>query len=163
MALWQGGSEKFAINIGGLIWDKLARATIRRQNAYREGSAMFKRRLVRWGLGASLVLLAALGAWLWFAPCGTGEYRHSPDGRFTAEVWNLTAGTLLYGHQSYIEVRVVDAGSGQEVWRVVCWHAPEAEVPDYGDRGQRFIRWAANSSSVTIPVDGGKQLVLAVP
>ena len=47
--------------------------------------------------------------------------------------------------------------------RVVHPHPAGAAVPDYTTRGQRFIEWAADSSSVTVPVARGRRLVLAVP
>jgi hypothetical protein len=62
-----------------------------------------------------VVLPAALAAWLWFAPSGSGEFRNSPDGRFTAHASNMSVGTLTGGRDHYIEVRIVGAGTGREV------------------------------------------------
>jgi hypothetical protein len=111
----------------------------------------------------AVVLLVAVAGWLWFGPSGTGEFRHSPDGRYTAHASNLSAGTLTGGRDWYIEVRVVEQASGREVWRVVHRHPAGADVPDYGSRAGRFITWAADSSAVTVPDAGGRELVLAVP
>lgn len=112
---------------------------------------------------AGVVILLAAAAWLWFVPTGTGEYRHSPDGRHTALVSNLSTGTFTGGRDRYIEVRLVEQASGREVWRVVHRHPAGADVPDYGRRDERFITWAADSSAVTVPVGGGRELVLAIP
>ena len=86
-----------------------------------------------------------------------------PSTESLAQAMNMSAGTLLRGRDWYVEVRVVEQASGWEVWRVVRRHPAGADVPDYGSRGRRFITWAADSSSVTVPVGGGEQLVLAVP
>ena len=123
---------------------------------------MSRRTAIRLAVAAVVLLVAAAG-WLWFAPSGTGEFRHSPDGRYTAHAMNMSTGTLLGGRDRYIKVRVVEESSGREVWRVVRRHPAGADVPDYGSRAERFITWAADSSAVTVPVAGGRELVLAVP
>jgi len=111
----------------------------------------------------AVVLLIALAGWAWFAPSGAGEFRHSPDGQFTAHAMNMSAGTLTGGWDHYNEVRVVEEGSGREVWRLVRRYPPGADVPDYRSRAGRLITWATDSSSVAVPIGGGQQLVLAVP
>lgn len=57
---------------------------------------------------AAVVLLLAIAGWLWFAPTGTGEFRHSPDGRYTAHACNMSTGTVLGGRDWYIEVQVIE-------------------------------------------------------
>ncbi|MDB5311321.1 MAG: hypothetical protein JWO38_5523 [Gemmataceae bacterium] len=113
-------------------------------------------------LATAVALPALLLAWLWFGPTGTGEFRHSPDGRYTAHASNMSAATVLGGRDRYIEVRVVEESSGREVRRVVHRNPAGADVPDYGSRAGQFITWAEDSS-VTIPVAAGRQLLLAVP
>jgi hypothetical protein len=75
----------------------------------------------------------------------------------------MSRGKLLGGREQYIELRVVEVATGREVWRVVYCHPPEAEVPDYCLRGVRFVTWAADSSAVTIPIAGGREMTFAVP
>ena len=101
---------------------------------------------------------------LWFGPSGTGEWKNSPDGRFTAHAGNMSRGTVFAGRVRYIELSVVENTTGHEVWRVRVQHAGDAKVPDYGDRSQEpFIRWARDSTSVTIPVEGDRQVTLPMP
>jgi hypothetical protein len=76
---------------------------------------------------------------------------------------NMTARTLLRGHDHYVELKVVDTATGCEVWHVIHHHPPDADVPDYGMRGVKFINWADDSSSVTIPVGKGQKMTFAVP
>ena len=121
------------------------------------------RRGAYWLIITTVGILLTVAAWLWFAPSGTGEYLRSPDGRFTAHVSNLSAGTWAGSREQYIQVRIVEEASDREVWRVVRPHSALATVPDYGSRADRFLVWAADSSSVTVPVGGGQQLILPVP
>ena len=116
---------------------------------------------VRITVAVAAILVVVVG-WLWFGPCGTGEFRHSPDGRFTAHAMNMTTGTITGGRERHIKIRVVEDSSGREVWRIVQGYTAEADVPDYGTRGKRSIAWATDSSSVTVPVADGRELVLPV-
>ena len=122
---------------------------------------MVRRMVVRITVAVAAILVVVAG-WLWFFPSGTGEFRHSPDGRFTAHATNMTTGTITGGRDRYIKIRVVEDSSGREVWRIVQGHTAEADVPDYGTRGKRFIAWAPDSSSVTVPVADGRELALPV-
>ena len=124
---------------------------------------MSRRTLFRLSI-VSLVIVLGLAGWLWFSsPFGTGEYRHSPDGRYTAHASNLSCGTIRGEREWYIEIRVVEELSGLDVWKIIQSHSSGAEVPDYGNRERKFIVWSADSGSVTVPVANGKELVLAVP
>ncbi|CAN5872304.1 hypothetical protein BH24DEI2_BH24DEI2_15010 [soil metagenome] len=116
--------------------------------------------LVATGFGA---LLAVALAWLWFVPSGSGEFQVSPDARFTAHASNLSRGTLTGGRNQYVQVWVTENGSGREVWRVVRRPPAGTEVPVFENRDERFITWAADSSSVAVPLDGGHRLALEVP
>jgi hypothetical protein len=122
-----------------------------------------KLRLVAAAIAIVVAITGVLLAWLWFGASGAGEFRSSPDGRFTAHAMNMSTGTFSGGRHHYIEVRVVEETSRVEVWRVIRHHAHGVDVPDYGNRGRRFITWAADSSAVTVPVVGGRELVLPVP
>ena len=120
-------------------------------------------RRVCWLIAGSVGLFVAAAVWMWFGSVGTGEFRTSPDGRFIAHVSNLSTGTWAGDREHYIEVRVEEAGSGREVWRVVRSLPAGAAVPDYGDRATRFLVWADDSSAVTVPMGDSQPLVLAVP
>lgn len=109
------------------------------------------------------MLTAALGFWFWYQPSGTGEYCRSPDGRFKADASNLHRPTLLGSYEHWIEIRVTEEATEREVWRVVYRHPLGADVPDYGSRSARFIKWSADSSAVTIPVAGEQTMTFAVP
>jgi hypothetical protein len=126
------------------------------------GADMSRKTIVRLAV-ATVVLRITAAAWLWFSPSGSGEFRDSPDFRYTAHAYNMSSGTITGGRKTYIEIRVVEKDSGRELWRV--FHRPPvgADAPDYGSRGMRFVIWAGDSSRVTVPVAGGRELVLAVP
>lgn len=77
---------------------------------------------------------------------------------------NLNRGTFLSGRIDYLQLTVVESTTGHEVWRINQYPPANAEVPDYGDRSQdRFIVWAPDSSSVTIPVVNGQKITLPIP
>ena len=111
---------------------------------------------------AFLLILTVLSS-LWFGPSGTGEFRNSPNGRYTAHASNMSTGTLTGGRDWFIEITVVEESSGREVWRIVRRHQAEAEVPEYGNRAGRYVTWAPDSSTVTVPIEAGQSLVLNVP
>ena len=117
-------------------------------------------------IGVALVLMLLVGGWYWLTPKGTGEFRTSPDGRFTARASNMSTASPFGSPRRYIKIEVVEASSGREVWRIVHRFSAEADltdVPDYGSQAEKFLLWSADSSSVTVPVDGGRRLVLNVP
>ncbi len=120
-------------------------------------------RLLWVGLASGAMLILGFAGNLWFSPSGTGEYRRSPDGRFTAHAFNMTRGTFISGRVAYIELLVIESTSEREIWRTHYFHHAD-DVPSYGDRSQApFIRWAADSSSVVIPVGGGRQITIPLP
>jgi hypothetical protein len=60
-----------------------------------------------------LGLLIAMGVlfmseWVWTRPDGVGEYRESPDGRWTAHVSELSRGTIWGGRRLYLELLLID-------------------------------------------------------
>ncbi len=108
-------------------------------------------------IASSLLLLM----WLWFQPDGTGEYRTSPDGRYTASVGNYVRDTL-HGRESYVEMTVEEVATKSTVWRIE-YAARKGEAPDYGDRSHApFISWAADSSTVAFPVGRDRDIVVPV-
>lgn len=99
--------------------------------------------------------------WLWFQPDGTGEYRTSLDGRYTASIGNYVRGTL-HGRESYVEMTVEEVATKTVVWRIE-YAARKDEAPDDGDRSHApFISWASDSSTVAFPVGGDRDIVVSV-
>lgn len=109
---------------------------------------------------AAIVLVAG---WGWFSPSGTGEYADSPDGRYTAHASNLRRGTWLHGRVSYIELKVVEQSTGNTVWRAERYLPNEVRTPEFGDRSKKFIVWARDSRSVSVPVGDASDLAWAAP
>jgi hypothetical protein len=109
-------------------------------------------------------LVIALAAAIWFLPFSTGEHRISPDGRYEANAYNVNQGTFFSGRVDFIRLTVLESKTNREVWRADYYHEPGAKVPDYADRSHNpFIEWAADSSSVSIPLENGRQVKLALP
>ncbi len=111
--------------------------------------------------GISFALVLALGVTAWLVPFGTGEYRRSPDDRYTAHAGNMTRGTLDGRRVRYIELKLVRNSDEATVWSEEIVTSGSASIPSYGDRSQRFIRWLPDSSSFQVPVQDG--LVRKVP
>lgn len=115
-------------------------------------------------IACSLIVLVLIGLlWLWFAPSGTGEYADSPDKRYRAFASNMSRGTWFHGREEYILVDIVDSTTGREVWRAERFPLPGETPPEYGDRSKKFIKWSADSKSVSIPVGGAADSVWVVP
>jgi hypothetical protein len=108
------------------------------------------------------ILLVSLTGVLWFGPSGTGEYKESPDGRYTAHAAKMTRGTWLDGRREYLELEVIESSTQRVLWQVE-YHPQPGDAPDYGDRSQRFITWTADSSSVRFPIGSDEQITLPVP
>lgn len=126
-------------------------------------SRRFWLRLVILAASLLIILPVSLTACLWFIGSGSGEGRESPDGRYEANAYNMSTGTLTGGREHYIKIFVIEKSSGRMTWRLVYGHDAAAAVPAYGQRGVRFVEWSADSKSVTIPVANGQKMVLAVP
>jgi hypothetical protein len=126
---------------------------------------MFRQIKYRWFIAAvSLVVVSVIVfANLWSGPLDTGEFRDSPNDRFTAAAMNRSHLTWRGQRERYLEVTIVEKTSQRSVWRATYHHLKTANVPDYGRRGKRFIMWADDSTSVTVPIQDGRQLVLAIP
>jgi hypothetical protein len=115
------------------------------------------------GAGVAAVLVTSvLAGLLWFTETGSGEVRRSPDGRFDAHANNMSRGTLWGTREEWVDIRVTEQATGREVWRVRRNPAP-GTAPDYGMRGARSVEWAADSSAVTVDIDGGQKLTFPVP
>jgi hypothetical protein len=126
---------------------------------------MFRQVKYRWFIAAIplVVISIIVFANLWSGPLDTGEVRDSPNDRFTAAAMNRSHLTWRGQREQYLEVTIVEKTSQRSVWHATYHHLKTANVPDYGRRGERFIMWAADSASVTVPVQDGRQLVLAIP
>ncbi|CAN5369393.1 hypothetical protein BH10PLA1_BH10PLA1_21830 [soil metagenome] len=109
---------------------------------------------------AAVMFVAGL---VWFSPSGTGEYADSPDGRYTAHASNLRRGTWLQGRVSYTKIEIVERSTGKTVWKADRYPFATEVPPDFGDRSKKFIVWAPDSRSVSIPVEGATDSVWAVP
>jgi hypothetical protein len=107
------------------------------------------------------VIMIAAG--FWFSPSGTGEFQKSPDGKFTANASNMSAGTWFHGRDRYIKLSVVESATEREVWQIQYRDKLGAKVPDYSIRGKHFINWAKDSSSVTIPTSDDRKVTLNLP
>jgi hypothetical protein len=121
----------------------------------------YRRRIIVGAVIAAMVLVG-IACGLWFAPIGSGEYKTSPDGRYTAEVSNETCGTWLHGRMQYVRVDVTESSSGRALFGLDYFPAKGVVVPDYEDREQKYIQWQPDSSAVAIPIDSGKSIVLPV-
>jgi hypothetical protein len=110
-----------------------------------------------------LLVVGGLAALFWFSPAGTGEYRPSPDGAWTAHVSSFTRGTWSLEREHYIELKLVRALSNETVWRREHAVTPDDEVPPYGSRERRFISWADDSRSFEVPLPGGERAKVRVP
>jgi hypothetical protein len=112
-------------------------------------------------LGVSVIILVA--ALFWFGPSGTGEYADSPDGKYRASVFRLRRGTIFHGRIEYIHIEITESSTGQAIWTANRYVLPGEAAPDYGERGRKFLVWAANSRSLTVPVVDANNAVFIVP
>jgi hypothetical protein len=111
----------------------------------------------------TVALTLAVVIWLWTRPNGPGEYRTSPDGKWTAHASNLSRGTIRGDRISYLEIRLVNASSGVQLARHEVRYGRHDQAPDYGDRSQTFITWATNSTHFTVGTTNGATLVVKAP
>jgi hypothetical protein len=107
--------------------------------------------------------IAFIAGWAWFLPSGTGEYLDSPDGRYTAHASTLNHGTWLLGRVNYIEIKVVEKSSHRTVWKAERYAMPNEVQPTFGDRSKKFIVWAPDSRSVSIPISSVATSTWAAP
>ena len=117
----------------------------------------------QWIAAISLCAVMLVAAWLWFSSSGTGEYADSPDGRYHVSVSSLNRGTWLHGRINYVEVKITENATGATVWESRRLMLPGETAPEYSDRSKKFITWAPDSRSLSVPVGGPKDAVFAVP
>ena len=90
-------------------------------------------------------------------PMGGGQYRESPDKKFTASAWSMTDRFFLGGERRYYEFEI-ESGPRQQVRRIVIDEPSEGMI-DWREEGS--IEWAADSSAVAFRFKGS-QLILNV-
>jgi hypothetical protein len=124
---------------------------------------MIRRKVYRFVGIAVIVGLIVILVVLWTSPSGMGDYRVSPNGKYTAHAMNMSTGAFLGKPSRYIEISVEETSTHREIWRIIHHPSDNAKVPDYGIRGIKFVEWAADSGSVTIPIASDDKLVLSIP
>jgi hypothetical protein len=117
----------------------------------------------QWIIGLIVATVVLVAGQVWFSPSGTGEYAHSPDDRYTAHASNLRRGTWLHGRVSYIEIKIVEKLTDNTVWKAERYPLSNELPPQYGDRRKKFIVWAPDSHSVTVPVGSATDSIWRVP
>jgi hypothetical protein len=117
----------------------------------------------RWRRMTFCLLIAAIAAWGWFAPSGTGECADSPDGRYRACASNNHRGTWLHGRVASIDVEIVENATGNLIWKARRFPLATETPPAFDDRSKKFIHWSPDSRSVSVPVGGSTDAVWAVP
>jgi hypothetical protein len=83
-------------------------------------------------------------------PMGEGQYKESPDKRFTAQASSLVDRRYFGGERRYYEF-TIEAGNRQRVRRIVIDEPPEGMM---GWRSDGAISWAADGSAVTFSFKG---------
>jgi hypothetical protein len=95
---------------------------------------------------------------------GPVEYARSPNGNYTANATNMKRGRLLRETVEYIQLQIIENATRRVVWNAEYQFPTGAPVPDYGMRGHpTFISWTADSSAVSIPVNGDRSISLILP
>jgi len=74
----------------------------------------------------------------------------------------ITRGSLRSKIQT-VELRIDEKSTGDEVWILRHTVRNEKGIPDYGDRSERFIEWAADSLSVTFPIGEHRKITIPLP
>ena len=94
-------------------------------------------------------------------PLGSGQYDLSPDGRFEARASNMTDKSFWGGQRHYYQFEIIDVTTKERL-RTVTMGFPDGE-PAVVYRGPKVIKWAADSSSVTIPIGQDLELTIEMP
>lgn len=92
-------------------------------------------------------------------PMGGGQYKESPDKRFTAHASSLTDRSFFGGERRYYEFSI-EAGPRQRVRRLVIDEPPEGMI-DWRDEGT--IQWATDGSTVTYNFKGTQLILTNAP
>ena len=92
-------------------------------------------------------------------PMGGGQYKESPDKRFTAHASSLTDRSFSGGERRYYEF-TIEAGPRQRVRRLVIDAPPEGMI---GWREEGTIQWAADGSTVTYSFRGTQLILTNTP
>jgi hypothetical protein len=92
-------------------------------------------------------------------PMGGGQYKESPDKRFTAHASSLTDRSFFGGERRCYEF-TIETGPRQRVRRLVIDEPPEGMI---GWRDEGTIQWAADSSAVTYSFKGTQLILTNTP
>ena len=92
-------------------------------------------------------------------PMGGGQYKESPDKRFTEHASSLTDRSFFGGERRYYEFSI-EAGPRQRVRRLVIDEPPEGMI-DWRDEGT--IQWATDGSTVTYNFKGTQLILTNAP
>lgn len=89
-------------------------------------------------------------------PIGGGQYRESPDKKFTASASSMVDRFFFGGVRHYYKFEIEDA-SHRQIRRIVM-DDPLEEMIEWREEG--LIEWAIDSSSVTYSFNGTKLILL---
>ena len=92
-------------------------------------------------------------------PQGGGQYRESPDKKFTASASSMIDRFFFGGERQYYEFEV-EAASGRQIRRIVIDEPPEGMI-EWREEGS--IEWAIDSSSVTYSFKGTRLVLIINP
>jgi hypothetical protein len=109
----------------------------------------------------ALLLVAAVYRFMQVLPypMGGGQYKESPDKRFTAHASSLTDRSFFGGERRYYEF-TIEAGPRQSVRHLVIDEPPEGMI---GWRDEGTIQWAADGSTVTYSFRGTQLILTNAP
>jgi hypothetical protein len=111
------------------------------------------RKMRRNWLLISVIVLIAIAAFVLWMPIGGGVTVNSPDGRFRAEVWGPLKG-------QWIRVRLDDVKSNKRLYEIkMDYSTGDPILP----REMNIVRWAPDSSSVSIMQNGVAVLDIHIP
>jgi hypothetical protein len=108
----------------------------------------------RWLAVLFLLCTVCFTIWIVFSPIKSGESRRSPDQRYEASAMNVQQRNLWGEWIHHVELKVIDLSTDKVIWEITYQHPPDADVCDYFMRGVKFVQWAEDSTSVTIPTRG---------
>ena len=118
------------------------------------------------------IVLAVVGAILvgtfivatQFSASGTGEYKASPDGKYTAHLSGMRDRSLFSGTRHYVEIKIEENATGRLVWTAEYEPPAGTVLIDYADRSRQFIQWDPSSRQVDLPLDpNGTVVSIPVP
>lgn len=111
-------------------------------------------------------LLAAVAAcvllWAWTMPSGVGEYRSSPDGKWTAYIDHLNRGTY-FGREDYLQLRIRRTSDERAILECKVLLLDGDTAPTLAERSRRHIEWSPNSTDVTFTLANERTQTFELP